>query len=134
MKNALSSLALLSVKEKKWDSASQYSQGVYELAKNNDDRGMELYALFTRAKVDANQNNAKQAEVTFLEIVKDPNTDPSLRWQAQAELAKIYDNKGELNTARQYFNDALSTVECSRGSLRHAEFRLPVLCECRRRL
>ena len=125
MKDALSSLALLSVKEKKWDSASQYSQGVYELAKNNDDRGMELYALFTRAKVDANQNNAKQAEVTFLEIVKDPNTDPSLRWQAQAELAKIYDNKGELKTARQYFNDALSTVECSRGSLRHAEFRLP---------
>ncbi len=124
---ALSSLSSLSIKLKRFDLAAQYARETFELAHRRGDRFAELYSLLTDGQIAANARQHREAERAFLEVVKDPQTQPPLRWMAQNELAHLYERESGMGSAEKQYQAALSTLECARSSVGLEEFRLSFL-------
>lgn len=126
-KDALSSLAFVSVGQGKLDVGERYSQQAFDLAHSSGDRVMELYASFTRGQIKARRQESDQAESIFLEIAKDRKSEASLRWQAHNELAGLYEQENRVEAAGKQHRDAVVTVECARDAFHHDEFKLSFL-------
>jgi len=122
---ALSSLALVLVKTGDDASAKKYSDETLNLAHTQNDRQGELDALLVQAKI-AETSDSKKAVALLSEVAADPKSDTSMRWEAENDLAKVYESQNPALADRQY-RKALSTLEAARSSIRHEEFRLPFL-------
>jgi CHAT domain-containing protein len=125
--NALASLSSVSIQQQRFDLAGQYSQRAYDLAHSRGDRLAELYALLTKGQIALNGQHREEAEQLFFEVVKDPKAEASLLWQAQSELAKLYEQENKAGAANVEYQAALGTLECARGSIGVEEFRLSFL-------
>jgi CHAT domain-containing protein len=124
---ALTALAFVSVKTKQVDQASRYEQEAYTLAHHGHDRSDELYASLVQAQLAAHSGDGKHAEQLFLEVGRDPQSDTSLRWEAQDNLAGLYESEHRMEAADKQYRQSLATLEAARSSLRHEEFQLPFL-------
>jgi CHAT domain-containing protein len=124
---ALTALAFVSVKTGESDPARKYAEEALTLAREENNRPDELGALLVQAQVAANSNDGKRAEALFLEVARDPQSDTSLRWEAQDNLAKLYETEHRMGAANRQYRESLATLEAARSSLRHEEFRLPFL-------
>jgi CHAT domain-containing protein len=125
--DALTSLAFVSVQTNQLTEAQQYSEQALQLAHSRNDRPSELYPLLARGQVAARQGEHKQAEEVFHEVASDPKSDLSLRWQAQNDLAQLYEQEHRLADADIQYRQALATIEQGRAALQHEEFKLPFL-------
>jgi CHAT domain-containing protein/Tfp pilus assembly protein PilF len=124
---ALTALAFVSVQKGQMPEAQQYSEQAFQLAHAKNDRASELYPLLVRGQVAAGSGDHKQAENVFLEVAADPKSDLSLRWQAQNDLARLYEQEHRVAEADTQYQEALRTIEQSRASLDHEEYKLPFL-------
>jgi CHAT domain-containing protein len=124
---ALTALGFVSVKTGQFDQASRYEEEAFALAHQEHDRADKLYALLIQAQIAANAADPKHAEQLFLEVAHDPQSDTSLRWEAQDNLAKLYESEHRTEAADRQYRESLATLEAARSSLRHEEFRLPFL-------
>src|ERR1039458_4522179 len=124
---ALTSLAFLSVQKGQLQEAQRYGDEAFKRAHDKNDRASELYPLLVRGQVAAGSGDHKQAEDIFHEVANDPKSDLSLRWQAQNDLAELYEHDHRLVEADKEYQDALATIEQSRATLQHEEFKLPFL-------
>ncbi|MFZ0292488.1 MAG: CHAT domain-containing protein [Candidatus Sulfotelmatobacter sp.] len=125
--DALTSLAFVSVQKGQLQEAQQYGEQAFQKAHARNDRSSELYPLLVRGQVAAGHGDYKQAEAVFHEVASDPKSDLSLRWQAQNDLARLYDQGHRLTAADKQYREALATIERARDSLQHEEFQLPFL-------
>jgi CHAT domain-containing protein len=125
--DALTSLAFVSVQLGEPTDALQYSEQAFQKAHARNDRPSELYPLLVRGQVAASRGEHKQAEEVFHEVAIDPKSDLSLRWQAQNDLARLYEQEHRLTAADKQYREALATIEQARDSLQHEEFQLPFL-------
>jgi CHAT domain-containing protein/Tfp pilus assembly protein PilF len=125
--DALIELAFVSVQTGQLDKAQQYSERASQLAHTRKDHPSELYLLLVEAQVAAARGNQKEAEKVFREVANDPQSDPSLRWEAQNDLARLYEQQLQLAAAEKQYQAALATIEQSRSSLQHEEFKLPFM-------
>jgi CHAT domain-containing protein/Tfp pilus assembly protein PilF len=125
--DALTALAFVSVRQDKLDPAKKYCVRALESAQAEHDRAAELYPFLVKGQIAAQTGNAKDAEQIFLEVARDPKSDLSLRWEAQNELAKLYEHGNRQGDAEKQFRLALSTFENARSSFQHEDFRLPFL-------
>jgi CHAT domain-containing protein len=125
--DALTSLAFVSAENGKLAEAQQYSEQAFQKAHARNDRPSELYPLLARGQVAAARGDHKQAEDVFHEVANDQKSDLSLRWQAQNDLARLYEQEHRLTAADKQYREALATIEQARDSLQHEEFQLPFL-------
>jgi CHAT domain-containing protein/Tfp pilus assembly protein PilF len=125
--DALTSLAFVSVQKGQLIEAQQYSEQAFQKAHNMNDRQSELYPLLVSGQVAAGRADYKQAEQVFHEVANDQKSDLSLRWQAQNDLAKLYEEEHRPAEADKQYQQALATIETARASLQHEEFKLPFL-------
>jgi len=125
--DALTSLAFVSAQTGQLAEAERYSQEAFQKARARSDRSSELYPLLVRGQVAASRGEHKQAEEVFHEVSSDPKSDLSLRWQAQNDLARLYEQEHRLTAADKQYREALTTIEQARDSLQHEEFQLPFL-------
>jgi CHAT domain-containing protein len=125
--DALTSLAFVSAQNGRLAEAQQYSEQAFQKAHARNDRPSELYPLLVRGQVAASRGEHKQAEEVFHEVASDPKSDLSLRWQAQNDLAQLYEQEHRLADADIQYRQALATIEQARDSLQHEEFQLPFL-------
>ncbi len=125
--DALSSLSLVSIKQQHFDLAKQYSRQAFDLAHSRGDRSMELYALLEKGQIAVKERRNTEAESILIEVVKDRETSPPLRWMAHSELAHLYEQENGLESARNQYQAALNTLECARMSVGLEEFRLSFL-------
>src|SRR5207245_1098271 len=107
--------------------AMQYSQQAFELAHRMGDRSDELYALLAEGKIAAATSGWPHAEQLFQEVARDPNSDTSLRWEAEHSLAKLFEHEDHTNAAERQYRQALATIENARSSIQHEDYRLPFL-------
>jgi len=54
-------------------------------------------------------------------------SDLSLRWQAQKRFSELYERDHRVAEADKQYQRALATIEQSRATLQHEEFKLPFL-------
>lgn len=125
--NALISLAFVTVQTGQLDQAKQYSDEALSMARADGNRTDELYALLAQAQVAAKTHNLPAAEQTFREIAADPKVDLSLRWEAQHELANLYEEQRRTANADKTFRASLTTFETARDQLQHEDSKLPFL-------
>jgi len=121
------SLAFVSVQTGKLDLAKQYSEQARGLGRALGDRLDELYPLLAEGEAAALSGNSGEAEHAFLEVVRDPRSDTSLRWEAEDELAKLYADEHRTEEAGKQYRTALATFEGARSSLQREESKLPFL-------
>jgi CHAT domain-containing protein len=125
--NAQISLAFVSLLTDKLDLARQYSDQAIASARANGRRIDELYPLLTKGQIAVHQGNFGQAEQIFREVASDPKVSPSLKWEAQHELANLYADQKLIDQAQGSYRTALVTFENARSSLQHEDVRLPFL-------
>ncbi len=125
--NALLSLAFVTVQTGQLNQAKNYSDEAINMARADGNRTDELYALLAQGQVAARTHNLPQAEQTFQEIAADPKVDLSLRWEAQHEIASLYEEQRRTADADKSYRAALATFETARDQLQHEDSKLPFL-------
>ncbi len=125
--NALMSLALVYSRTGDFVQADRDSDKAINLARADNNRLDELYPLLVKGQVAARQHDTTRAEAIFREVAADPNSDISLKWEAEHSLAKLYDDEGQTDLAGREYRTALCTFEKARGELKNEESELPFL-------
>jgi len=125
--DALTDLAFVSARKGQLADAEQFGQQAFQLAHARNDRPSELYPLLVEGQISAARGDEKQAEKVFREVAKDSDSDLSLRWEAQNDLAALYAHQHHFPAADKQYREALATIERARASLRREEFKLPFL-------
>lgn len=123
--DALTSLALVTEKTGELDRASAYSDEAIAIARASGNRLDELYPLFAKAQVEIQRKNLEQGQKTLTEIVADPKVTPSLKWEAQHQLANLYSTQKLTNQALAAYRTTLATFETARSEIQHEGARLP---------
>jgi CHAT domain-containing protein len=125
--NALMSLALVSEQMGKLQEANQYADRTMSMARADGNRLDELYPLLVKGEVAVRLRDPAQAERAFLEVAGDPKSDVSLKWEAEHQLARLYEAQNQGDSAAREYRAALNTFETARSSLQHEESELPFL-------
>jgi CHAT domain-containing protein len=125
--NAQISLAFVSVLTGKLDLARKYSEDAIVTARADGNRLDELYPLLTKGQVAARQGDPQQAEQILSEVAGDPKVNPSLKWEAQHELANLYADQHQTAKAEAAYRTTLATFETARASIQHEDVKLPFL-------
>ncbi len=124
---AVTALAYLSVQTNQLEEAKQYSQQAFQLAHGSDDRADELPPMVVLGQIAARAGDTQTAERIFREASDDPKSDASLRWEAQDDLAKLYEDEHDADQADNQYRKALASFESARSALQHDESRLPFI-------
>ncbi len=125
--NALVALGFVTVQTGQLDLAEQYSDEAISLAHADGNRVDELYPMLAKGQVALRTGDSAQAEQIFREIATDLKVDPSLQWEAQHELAGVYEGERRFSDAERTYRTALSSFDTARSSLHHEDFELPFM-------
>lgn len=123
--NALRALALVSVQSGELEQARTYSDEAITIAQKDDNRFDELYPLLVKGIIAARTENAAEAERIFRVVEQDKNSNASLKWRAEHELARLYEDQKRPVLADGEYRTALATFETARSSLRRSDSKLP---------
>jgi CHAT domain-containing protein/Tfp pilus assembly protein PilF len=125
--DAMTSLAFVTTQTGELDSASAYCEDAIASARADGKRIDELYPLLPKGQIAVREGNFGQAEQIFREVAGDPKVSPSLKWEAQHELANLYADQKLTDQAQGAYRAALLTFENARSSLQHEDVKLPFL-------
>jgi CHAT domain-containing protein/Tfp pilus assembly protein PilF len=123
----LNDLSLVALATGQTDEAEKYAKKALDLERAVADRPGALYSLDVEGTVEAAKRHFPQSEQLFQEVIRDPLSGTSLRWEAQARLGEVYAAVGQWQKAERAFLQSIATVETARSSLKTEEFRLSFL-------
>jgi CHAT domain-containing protein/tetratricopeptide (TPR) repeat protein len=123
--NSLRALALVSVESGELDEARKYSDEAFAIAHSDNNRLDELYPLLVKGSIAAQSHDDAQAEKLFREVELDKSGNASLKWRAEHELARLYEEEGHPDNADREYRTALATFESARSSLQRNDSKLP---------
>lgn len=124
---SLNALTFLYVNAGQLENASDYDEQAFNVARRVGDHSGELYSLLAKGQIAAASSDSANAEKIFAQVISDPASDTSLRWEAQNSLAKLYEAEDRVSAADKEYQVALATVEHARSAIQHEDFRLPFL-------
>jgi CHAT domain-containing protein len=123
----LNDLSLLELGTGRVELARKHNQEALEIEQAGFDQAGILGTKLLRARILGANRDFPQAEQAFQELIQDPKTEQSVRWEAQAYLAKVYEDENLPSDAEREFIDALRTIQTVRSSVDEEEFRLSFL-------
>lgn len=121
------SLAFLSVQTGKLDIAEHYCEQARSLAAADGDRLDYLYPLLAKGEIAARRTDSMTAEKIFREVAEDKDSETSLRWESNHELAKLFESERRFSDAERQYRNGLRIFESARSSVQQEESRLPFL-------
>ncbi|MDE3200001.1 MAG: CHAT domain-containing protein [Acidobacteriota bacterium] len=125
--NALEGLAYVSLDAGDLKRSEQYLNLLAPLIDAGDNRLDKLAVAIARGRLAAEQHQNSAAEAIFHQVISDPNSQTSMRLEAQYELARLYETSGDGSRTRQAFQAALSIFESARNQLQREDSKLPFL-------
>jgi CHAT domain-containing protein/Tfp pilus assembly protein PilF len=125
--NTLEALAHLSIETGNLDAADSYLNQLAPMVKATPDRLDDLDVALAQGKLAAARGQDAQAESIFRTVAADPGSQTSMRLDAEHELAKLDERRGDLNAADGMYLTALATFEQARRELQNEESKLPFL-------
>lgn len=107
--------------------AEEYNQRVAAMGGDRPDSPLYIPFLLTSAEIVSAKGENDKAEGLLKQIISSKETDDSLRWQAQTDLANLYVKWSKVDQADHAFRDAIHTVEMARSEIAQEEKRMSVL-------
>jgi CHAT domain-containing protein len=123
--NSLVSLAHASADSEQFEQAENYLSQVAPLIHMNKNDVDEAYVVWARAKIAAGKREDMLAESLYRALDADPVSLTSMRFEAQHELAQLFELQGRTDLALNMYRTALGTFEGARDQLRNEDSRLP---------
>jgi CHAT domain-containing protein len=120
-------LAYVSVEAGRPNEADTYLNQLKPLLTENGNRLDALDVTLVRGKIAAARRQDSQAEELFRAVERDPESQASMRFDAEHELARLYELQGNIYAAKSTYEAALNTFEDTRGQLKNEESKLPFL-------
>lgn len=123
----LQTMALVALQKGQYQKAADHlaeAEGLETPAPNHQ---RLLYTRLISGQVSALRKDFLRAENTFAELLKDPESRASLRWEAEAGLANAHAEEGETAVAEREFTKAISTISKAWDEIEQEEFRLSFL-------
>ncbi|MCC7416278.1 MAG: tetratricopeptide repeat protein, partial [Acidobacteria bacterium] len=98
-----------------WDDAERYNGEARRLG-GDGDRTDPIYFTLTDAQIAAGRRQHEQALRLFDDVLRS-KPPAAVRWTAQAALARLAADEGRFDSAEQWFDAALHTIEETRSDL-----------------
>src|SRR5262249_14987259 len=87
--DALTELAFVSIDREQINAAAEYSNQAFVMAHDMSDRPAELYPLLAKGRIAAQRRDYALSRQLYLEVVRDPKSHISLKWQAEKSVAAL---------------------------------------------
>jgi len=124
---SLNSLANVALLKGQAGAAEQYNEEALQLSQASKDHPDEVSSRLIAGRIELARKGYQGARNSFLEVLRDRAAGTSSRWQAEARLAKVYEEEGRAAEAEKGYRKAIQTVEAARASVSRDEFRLTFL-------
>jgi CHAT domain-containing protein len=123
----LNQLSLVALGTGQPEVAQKYNQEAMDIER----AGLVQYGILDtkmlNARISAAHREFEQAESLFQAIIADSKSDQASRWEAQAHLAKVYEDENQPAKAEHEFTHSLETIQATRVSITNEELRLSFL-------
>ncbi|HUL36018.1 MAG TPA: CHAT domain-containing protein [Candidatus Eisenbacteria bacterium] len=86
-----------------------------------------LSSRLLQARILARKGDSLSAERLFESLAQDPKTSSRTRWEAEARLARVFDETNRPRQAEAHYLRAMATIGASRSAITQEEFRLSFL-------
>src|SRR5258708_8354633 len=86
-----------------------------------------LESRIVRGRIDQGKHDYVAAEKSFRGVIRDPKAESSQTWEAEARLAKVYEDEGFSTRAEKEFRRSLETIEAVRSTVQSEDLRLSFL-------
>lgn len=109
------------------DEAEKYNSEASALQRAGLDQLGVLKSILVTGRIESGKHHFAEAEQSFKSVIQNPGAESSLRWEAEARLAKVYQEMGQPAKAEQEFRKSIETIDTVRSSVRSEEFRMSFL-------
>src|SRR5712692_4659373 len=123
----VNNLAEIAIEKKQFDDAERYNREALELERSSQDRTWKLHFPYNQAGIAEGRGQLGQARTLLQQVVRGSIDDFSLRWMAQAKLARVYAGLRQPVLAEEQFRNALATFDQARSLLTVEEYKLTFL-------
>src|SRR5258708_1592475 len=123
----LNNLSELALQGGQLDLAERYNREAEGLSPASDSSPSNLPSVLIEGRIEGARRHFTQAEKFLKKVIRDPTAETALRWEAEARLARVYDDERQPAQAERQYRLALGTIDTARKSLQQDEFRLTFL-------
>lgn len=123
----LNTLAEVMLRTRRLTEAERYNQKALKLEEEGQDKFGILDSLLLAGHIAAANQRFSDAEKLFHQVLAEPNVETAVKWEAEAGLAKVWDDQGRFVEAERQYFEAIDTIEQARRSVNHDELRLSFL-------
>jgi CHAT domain-containing protein len=88
-----------------------------------DQSGVQESQLIT-ARIESDKHHYAVASRLLEGLIADAKSETALKWEAEARLAKVFDDEGKPELAEKEYRQAIGTIEAARASVTQEDFRL----------
>jgi CHAT domain-containing protein/Tfp pilus assembly protein PilF len=107
--------------------AEQFNKDALEAEKIGHDIFDAPYTMVASGRIAGANLDFARGESLFQKIIDNPKIEQSLRWEAEARLAKTYSDAGAPEKAEVEYRLAIDTIETARSTVKSEDFRLSFL-------
>jgi len=120
----LNDLSTVALETGRIDLADRYNEEASDIERAGlDQSGIEESQLLT-ARIEAGKRDYPESERLLQGLIANPKVETALKWEAEARLAKVFDDEGKIVLAEKEYREAIGTIETARASLDQEDFRL----------
>jgi CHAT domain-containing protein len=123
----LNGLAEAELETGRMEAAERYIDEATLLEESSVDRSQLLATKLVRGRIEAEKHGSALAEKSFRDVIEDPKSDTSQKWEAEARLARVYADTRRAAEAEGGFRRAVAVIETARASVPNETLRLSFL-------
>jgi CHAT domain-containing protein/tetratricopeptide (TPR) repeat protein len=123
----LNDLSSLAIETGSSDAADAFSREAAALEQAGRDESGVLDTMLLRGRIDQMNDRYGEAERSFQALSNNVAASAALRWEAEARLAKVYDDENRPKKAVQEYQRSITTIQTARRSIQEDELRLAFL-------
>jgi CHAT domain-containing protein len=120
----LNDLAAVALEKGRDDLAKRYNNEALDIERSGLDQSGVRQSQLVAARIAYEEQRYDDASRLLQGLIADPKAETALKWEAEARLAKVFDDEGKLAAAETEYRKAIGTIEEARASLTNDDFRL----------
>lgn len=113
----LNDLSFAELQQGKIELAGKNNREASELARAGRNKIRELVSSVVSARIAASEKDYGKAASLFQQVIEDTRTETTLRWEAEAGLAEVFDAQNQPDLAMRLFRSSIATIDKARSSL-----------------